>query len=143
MEWKLYFVQGIQLLFLGIGSYYDMKNQKIPLCFLIIFLGIGSLCNLFLCYQSFAGILGGIVLGSLFLAFGWLTQEKIGYGDGIALIILGILGGSKTLLTVLFFAFFLSGIYGIWLLVRTKAKGTQEIPFLPFLFLGMMGVIFL
>lgn len=143
MEWKLYFVQGMQLLFLGIGAYYDMKDQKIPLCFLIIFLGIGSYCNLFLRYQSFVSIFGGFIIGSLFLAFGWLTQEKIGYGDGIALIVLGIFGGGKNLLAVLFLAFFLSGIYGIWLLVRAKVPGTKEIPFFPFLFLGMMGVIFL
>ena len=141
MDWKICFVQGIELLFLGIGTYYDIKDRELPLCFLITFLLIGLSCNMVLQYQSLNDLIIGGSIGSVFLVVGWMTKEEIGYGDGIGLMVLGILTGWKNLIPITFTAFLLSGIYGLWKVIGLKVSGNSTIPFFPFLFIAAIGVI--
>lgn len=141
MDWKIYFAQGIELLFLGIGTYYDIKDQELPLRFLITFLLIGLSCNIILQYQSVSDLVIGGSIGSVFLVVGWMTKEEIGYGDGIGLMVLGILAGWKQLIPIIFAAFLLSGIYGLWKVIGLKASRSSTIPFFPFLFIAAVGVI--
>ena len=86
MDWKLYFVQGIELIFLGIRTYYDVKNQELSLRFLLLFLLLSIFSNLILSYQSLSDFLIGGCIGCEFLGVGWLRKEEIGYGDGIGLV---------------------------------------------------------
>ncbi len=143
MDWNVYFLQGIELLFLGIGAYYDLKNKELPMSFLMIFLMISLFCNIILQYQSLSDFLIGGSIGSVFLGAGWLTKEEIGYGDGIGIVILGIMKGWKGLIPVIFTAFLLSGIYGLWRLIGFKEPGNSTMPFFPFLFIASIGVILL
>lgn len=143
MEWKLYFVQGMELLFLGIGTYFDIRDRKLPEWFLLVFGGLGVACNLFLNYQKAAEAVAGLCVGGMFLLIGWITGEAIGYGDGIGLMILGVLGGLQGILPILFIAFFCSGIYGLWKMIGCGRSKNDTMPFYPFLFLALMGVIVL
>ena len=141
MDWKLYFVQGIELIFLGIGTYYDVKNQQLSLRFLLLFLISSVFGNLTLGYQSRSDFLIGGCIGCVFLGVGWLTKEEIGYGDGIGLVILGILKGWRGLIPIMFMAFLLSGIYGVWKLIGLKESGDSTMPFFPFLLIASVGMI--
>ena len=141
MDWKLYFVQGIELIFLGIGTYYDVKNQELSLRFLLLFLLLSIFSNLILSYQSLSDFLIGGCIGCVFLGVGWLTKEEIGYGDGIGLVILGILKGWRGLIPIMFMAFLLSGIYGVWKLIGLKESGDSTMPFFPFLLIASIGII--
>ena len=87
--------------------------------------------------SGIGGISGGLVgmgvIGGLWL----ITKKKaMGSGDiGIA----GVLGlwlGYPKILTTLWFAFVLGGIYGGYLLITKKAKLKTAVPFGPFLILG-------
>ncbi len=143
MDWNNYLLQGIELLFLGIGTYYDLKNKELPIRFLMIFLMISFSCNIILQYQSLSDFLIGGSVGCVFLGVGWMTKEEIGYGDGIGIVILGILKGWKGLIPVIFTAFLLSGIYGLWKFIGFKELGNSTMPFFPFLFIASIGVILL
>lgn len=143
MNWVSYFVQGTELLFLGIGSYFDLKNQKIPLWYLCLFGLVGVFGNVLFDYQEISRIFGGILIGGSLLAVGWLTKEEFGYGDGIGVMILGIFEGWKKLFPVLLLAFLLSSIWGIFQLFYRKCSKKETIPFFPFLFISFMGGIIL
>lgn len=143
MEWKLYFVQGLELLFLGFGAYFDIKDRELPILFLSFFTVLGILCNLFWKYQSIENSFIGVCIGGIFLFAGWLTKEAIGYGDGIGLMTLGLFEGWRGMLPILFAAFLLSGIYGLWRVVGCGQSGHDTMPFFPFLFLALIGVILL
>lgn len=143
MEWKLYFVQGVELLFLGIGSCFDIRDRELPVPFLAVFAGLGILCNLLWRYQGIGNAVIGICIGGSFLLAGWITREAIGYGDGIGLVIIGLLEGCRGMIPIIIIAFLLSGIYGLWQIIGRGQSGSDTMPFFPFLFLALIGVILL
>ena len=86
---------------------------------------------------SVAGGLSGI----LFLWISKITNEAIGYGDSLAILILGIYLGIWGLLEVLMTAFFILGIIGLICVVIKRKKKGLAFPFYPFLTVGyLLGV---
>lgn len=143
MEWQKSILYGMEFLFLGLGSYFDMKSRELPLGFLTVFGVCGLFLNLIWKYQTFELVLGSLLIGGLFLLIGKVTKEAIGYGDGLCFMILGIYEGWKSMIGILGAAFLLSGIYGIWKMLCRGGKSSDTIPFLPFLFLAQIGVLFI
>lgn len=143
MNWEQYLIQGVELLYLGIGTYFDIKTRELPLGFLTFFGLLGVICNLIWSYQSLRNIFIGCCIGGIFLTVGRLTKEAIGYGDGLSLLILGIFEGWKGMLSIVFTAFLLSGAYGLWRMIGFGESGSDTMPFFPFLFLALIGVILL
>lgn len=143
MNWISYFIQGIEILFLGIGSYFDLKEQKIPAWNLVVFGVIGILGNLLFQYQKPGRIFGGICVGGILLIVGWLSKEELGYGDGIGVMILGIFEGWKKIFPVLLTAFFLSSIWGVFQVFCCKKSKKETMPFFPFLLISFLGGIFI
>ena len=86
---------------------------------------------------SVAGGLSGI----LFLWISKITNEAIGYGDSLAILILGRYLGIWGLLEVLMTAFFILGIIGLICVVIKRKKKGLAFPFYPFLTVGyLLGV---
>lgn len=142
MGWQKSFLHGIEFLFLGLGSCYDIKSRELPLGFLIVFGAFGIFLNLFWKYQSFELVLGSLLIGGLFLIIGKVSKEAIGYGDGLCFMVLGIFEGWKIMSGILAAAFFFSGIYGIWKILCRGGKAKDTMPFLPFLLLAQIGALF-
>lgn len=140
MDWKQYFIQGVELLYFGIGSYFDIRDQELPVSFLASFAGLGILCNIFWQYQSLKDAVIGGVVGATFLFICWVSKEAIGYGDGIGLVILGIFEGVHGMIPIVIGAFLFSGIYGLWKLIGLRKSGSDTMPFFPFLFIAFVGV---
>lgn len=143
MEWEQYLIQGVELLYLGIGTYFDIKTRELPPAFLAVFGVLGVLCNLLWSYQSLRSLLFGGCIGGIFLVIGRLTGEAIGYGDGLCMMVLGIFEGVRGMVPIILASFLLSGGYGLLRMIGFGETGKDTIPFLPFLFLALMGVIFL
>lgn len=141
MNWISYFIQGMEFLFLGTGSYFDLKEQKIPAWHLSVFGILGILGNLLFRYQTPGLIIGGICVGGILLTVGWLSKEELGYGDGIGVMILGIFEGWQKLFPVLLTAFFLSSIWGVVQVFWCKKSKKETMPFFPFLFIAFLGGI--
>ena len=73
------------------------------------------------------------VVGVLFLLVSKVTEEAIGYGDSVAIMILGGYLGFWKVVGVLAAAFFTSGVCSVILAFRGQVK---TMPFFPFLTLG-------
>ena len=139
------FIKGAILIFLSICTVFDIRKKEIPLIlagsgmaaaigFTVWRLGNGSV---------FAGqVLLSMLPGLFFLLVSWCTKEKVGYGDGILLLIIGLMGGFYLCLTGLCISLFLSALFGVLLLFLHKAQKSSRIPFVPFLTMGM-GVCFI
>lgn len=87
--------------------------------------------------------LGGAGVGALFLAVSRISDEALGYGDSWLILFLGILLGLRDILWLLSMAFMLSGAFSIVLLMRNRYSRKMSFPFVPFLALAYMGVMYL
>ena len=83
--------------------------------------------------ENLVGICAGIGVGVLFFLVSKVTEEAIGYGDSVAIMILGGYLGFWKVVGVLAAAFFTSGVCSVILAFRGRVK---TMPFFPFLTLG-------
>ena len=128
-------IMGVYLISL---SYSDMKRRKLSVG--VIVLGFLSA----LVFQAITGIeswraAGGILTGFLFMGISRLTEEKIGYGDSLLIIVLGTFLGMWKLLILLLGAFGLAAAVSILLMIKRKFTRKSMIPFVPFLTVAYMG----
>lgn len=143
MDWKVYVIQGMELLFLGIGSYFDLKNRELPVRLFGIFGVLGLVFQMIFKVQSAGNIVMGVCFGCFFLLVGKATQEAIGYGDGLGFCVLAIFEGIRGLFFLAFGAFCMSAVYGVWKMLILKQGVRDTMAFYPFLLLAWMGVIVL
>lgn len=117
------------------GSVMDIRNRRVPI-WLLLTGGIPSLTVIFfqcvISGREVVDILKGMLPGTGLLLVAFVTKNA-GYGDGIALLCLGIvLGGGKSLL-LLGLSLFLISIFSLTMLVTRKAGRNTGIPYFPFL----------
>ena len=91
------------------------------------------------CIESWRAVAGGILTGFLFMGISRLTEEKIGYGDSLLIIVLGTFLGMWKLLILLLGAFGLAAAVSILLMIKRKFTRKSMIPFVPFLTVAYMG----
>lgn len=129
----------MQLLLLGgiliLQSVYDLRKKQLPLWITLTGMGIGLL--LWILEEKFdVTKFAGIIPGLLCLMFSKVSREAMGYGDGLLICMMGIYLGLTATVSVCMWAFVLAAVTALFLLIVKKKKGKQEMPFVPFLFLG-------
>lgn len=137
--WEL--MDGVILLLITPLAVVDVRRQRIPVSYLII-LAAGSILKQ--CTgrpEDVWLILGGAGIGCIFLILSKVTEEGLGYGDSLGILILGIGLGTWKLLEVLMATFLLLFVWSmiIWCI---RKKKNQRIPFYPFLVSGYFLVFF-
>ncbi len=142
--WRI--VKSVCLLFyLGVGGLQDAKNKMVSIIWLVtgsvIAVVVGIVEVIIVEQRDPLSILIDIAVGGAFLAVSKVSDEKIGYGDSFTILILGVAIGTSVLINSLLFAFFASNIYIVVQRVRKRIRRGETIPFLPFFFLGYLGVV--
>lgn len=120
------------LLLLGEGIL-DRRIKKIRLLPLLVCLIAGIALSFIQGKEDGIFSLFGMLPGVLFLGMALATKEKIGYGDGLILIVTGVLLGLRINLIMVFVGLFLAALSSVWLLIRRKAEKNTKIAFVPFL----------
>lgn len=135
-------VETLLAVFLGICAVTDSLHKQIPLA--VVWLGMATAAVLRVCgvagESGFLAAALSLVPGAVFFALSFVTREKVGYGDGWILLMIGLFLGLLPCFFVLLFGLLLESVVALALLVFKKAKRDKEIPFSPFLLLGM-GVL--
>lgn len=91
--------------------------------------------------ESIRSILFGGLLGGVFLLVSFCSKEEFGYADSWMLSILGLFLGGKKVLLLAVLAFFAAGLWALCGMIFRHWNRKKTIPFIPFLFLGYMGVM--
>lgn len=112
----------------------DIRERKISVNKLLIFALLAVVYRIFMKELWWQEILGAVSPGIMLLLLSWSTNESIGYGDGMTVVVLGLWMGGWFTLQILGIGILLTGIYAVWRIIRKK-KGV--IPFVPFLLAGM------
>lgn len=132
------------IIFLSVCAVFDIKKREIPI--VLIFLG-GIFAVGIKLFQIFSGEIAVVSVGSslfiglIFLLISFCTREKVGYGDGLILLVSGLVLGFYQCFLGLCLSLLLSSVYALLLLLMRKAERNSGMPFVPFLTIGM-GVSF-
>lgn len=128
----------VPVLFLGIGSIRDIRTGRIRVRWLLFAAMIFGILALVVQQRDAAGLMLSLLPGSCLLLLGFITREQIGYGDGAAVLILGLVMQAELLLRLLLTASLLLSAVGLFLLIGKKLQRSSRIPYLPFLLAGMV-----
>lgn len=133
----------IVAVFLLIAAYRDWKTKQISLRLLAVMAFVIILLRFAVVSDTVWSTLAGIMVGLCFFLLSKCTGEAIGYGDSWLILLLGIHLGGKPLLEVIFAASFFASLFSIlYSMVRGWSR-KQTIPFVPFLSMAYLGVVFL
>ena len=119
-------------IWLGIQGGLDLKYKEIPL-WLAIFGGVVGMVFCILERRTLGDVVLSCLPGVIALIFSKLTNEVMGYGDGVVFLVMGIFLSLERLLAIGMLAFLIAGVAALVLLVIFRKKGNYRIPFLPFL----------
>ena len=124
-----------------IGAVEDIKKKEISIG-IFVMLGITALTGSIWCegyelYKMAAGVMPGILL----LGLARITEQSIGYGDGIVLAEIGCMMGAGVSIIILAGALALAGIFSLGMLVIKKVDKRYKIPFIPFLTTTYISVL--
>lgn len=123
-------IMGVYLISL---SYSDMKRRKLSVGVIVLGFLSALVFQAITGIESWRAVAGGILTGFLFMGISRLTEEKIGYGDSLLIIVLGTFLGMWKLLILLLGAFGLAAAVSILLMIKRKFTRKSMIPFVPFL----------
>lgn len=135
-------VEVLLFLFLGICAVFDGVEKKIPLA--VIWLGIITAIVLHI-----EGIIGdgswwdigmSVLPGMIFWMLSFVTHEKVGYGDGWMLVMIGLFTGLWKCFLILMVGLVSESLSVLVLLAFKRISKDRQIPFAPFLLFGM-GVV--
>lgn len=132
----------------------DLRTMEIPLVLLVIGVVGAVLYTVLMAWLFHSGeglqwgawsvdkFLGGMVATGFFLALVVLSKETwMGMGDVWLAAILGMTVGIKSLLFTLTLSFFYGALVSLWLLRSGKKGLKSQIPFAPFLILGLFSSV--
>ena len=99
---------------LGVHSIEDIRQRKITVT-ITLFSGIlGIFLHILFQNRSIYEMMFGAVPGMFILALGYVTEGKIGMGDGAVFMLTGLYLGIWENLILMLLTFFLAGIWGLF-----------------------------
>lgn len=136
------FEEIVTTLFLGCSAWTDWKKHEISMILTGIYASTGLLYG-FMSGREIQDILIPAVIGAIFLLASVITGGALGMGDGWVMLALGCMTDTTVYLRTLGSGLFLSAVVSALLLTVFHRSRKTEIPFIPFLFLGYTGGIFI
>lgn len=133
---------GIVFILLGIAGVVDWRKREIPMWLLAI-MSVLILCFAVCCKN--VGIwyrLAGVAFGIMFFVISKVTKEAVGYGDSWMILLLGAHLGILRALQVLFASSLISAVYALFYLWKHRWDKKATLPFVSFLAMAYIGVLF-
>lgn len=121
-----------------LNSFVDFKKREI----LLIPTTLYGIAGLFFCFwvshTPLPEILCSSVPGIFLLLIGRVSRGKVGYGDGILVLTMGIWNGFLKCLFSLTAGLLLASFWAVLTLLVKKYRADDELPFVPFLLFGYL-----
>jgi leader peptidase (prepilin peptidase)/N-methyltransferase len=126
----------VTLAFLTVNSITDLKNKRVYLVVSVAFAIAGIIVNIIFRRHSLISILLSLGIGVILIIISKVTREAIGMGDGIIILVLGVLNGAYENLLISLYGFLISFLVSAFLLITRKFGRKDKIPFIPCLLAG-------
>ena len=125
--------KALVLVFLALLSVFDIKTKQIPLWLILMFAAIFA----GMCFVngdvSYAALLVRLLPGVFLLAVAFATKQSMGYGDGAAVLIVGLLLDIWTSTALILLALLISAAASLFILLSKKGDRQTKLPFMPFM----------
>ncbi|MDO4452173.1 MAG: prepilin peptidase [Lachnospiraceae bacterium] len=132
-----------ELIFLLVCSVWDLRTKRIPIWLLGVG-AVGTFLFLLSCNKvDLCSVLGGIGIGGICLVISKVTGEALGYGDSLLICLLGSYAGFINALWTVTVAFGLAGIFSLIFFMGKGGYKRRTIPFIPFLTISYIGVMYI
>mgnify|MGYP001489623331 CR=1 FL=1 len=137
-----FLIKIVLLIWLFLCSWQDLRRQEINL----VLIGVGFI-SLFI-LSLIEGELHlweraiGVSLGMILILLNKITRGQIGLGDGLILSVTGISMGYYINSILLVYSLFIAAIFSILYISIKRVDKKKTIPYIPFVFLVSIGVIF-
>lgn len=128
-----YSMEILLLVFLAVMSKEDWKEKQIKVSIVAAAALIGIVLQICSNKTGWQDIAAGIGVGGVILVLSRLTNESIGTGDGMMLMVSGIFLGFWKNLSLFLAAQLLIGAAALFLIAVKKKGKTYRLPFAPFL----------
>lgn len=139
MKGESWLVMVPSLLLLGINTRQDLKCREI--CLLTTMgMGVTGMLLQSVCWNKSIGWLLEAALPGLFLLVtSVLSGQKVGMGDGLSVLVLGIWSGMGAAAFAMMSGLFYICVWNLITVRRGTTDKAQEYPFLPFLTAGYLS----
>ncbi|MBC7960210.1 MAG: prepilin peptidase [Vallitaleaceae bacterium] len=136
--------QYLCLFFLAVLSFFDFQDKSVPLGWVVAG-GVCGLATMFLTHeqQLVQQLLVALIITGSMLLISKVTKEGIGCGDGYVLGLMSLFIGWKLAVGIFVLALFLSALFGILLIILKKAHKKSTLPFIPFLLVGTLLLVWI
>lgn len=124
------------LIFFIIFTFYDIKTKQIPLTLILLYGFIAIVVNFINGDFSNWDFIIRLMPGLILLLTALITNESIGYGDGLIITITGLKLDIQITVTFILIAFLLSTITSVFLLITKKGNRQTKLPFMPYLLMA-------
>lgn len=119
----------------------DIKKKEISIWLfgllgIIVIIGYIALGN-----QKGYMLAAGVIPGALLIVLAKITEQSIGYGDGIILAEIGIVTGVGKCMLILAVALAIAGVFSLGIVIIKKVDKKYKIPFIPFLTMAYLAVL--
>ena len=121
------------MIFLCICTFTDIKKRNV----------CGWLCIVNIVAAIFRNISGkslieGAIIGGIFLIISVVTREKIGYGDSLVFLAIGLIIGGEKCFVIIFWSFLLCSIFSLVAIILKKTTFKSTVAFMPFVLAGAL-----
>ena len=136
---------GIVFLFWVGSGLYDLKWKKIPLWFILLGILAGVVFKVIQIKvwgpESWSGVIADLIPGICAICMARIWEDRIGVGDGLVLLVTGLFLSAEQTFFVAVVGLLLATLFGVGMLVLKRGTLQTTLPFVPFLAVG--GVIVL
>ncbi|MDF2586333.1 MAG: peptidase prepilin type [Anaerocolumna sp.] len=131
------------ILWLFLCSLQDIKKKQISLKLILVGFVTLIIGSSFIYDISIWNRIAGLSLGFILIILNPITKGQIGIGDGLIVCCIGLCVGFLGNAMILITSLFISAAVSLYLLVVKRVKRNYTIPFIPFILIGYLGVIFI
>lgn len=125
-------------------SIFDIFTKKIPIWIMCVMAGCGVIIETVYIIASnpdnrldfMISRIIAAAIGLALLLISKITHEAMGYGDSMMFLVIGLVEGVNTLLSVLLASVTMAGLVGMIILLILKKDRKYEISFIPFICLS-------
>ena len=126
------------VIYLIILSAIDARKREFSMFFCIAGFLLAVICLWSRPDKEWLSILFGLIPGAMLLIVAVLTEEKIGIGDAVVALLIGLAYPFEKVFVVIMVAFLGAFLVSLVLVVLKKAGRKTQMAFVPFLTMGVL-----